>query len=81
MIAASSNKLPPLLSKSAVNSDLAKKIEICSSFTNLEENKQGVAVLLMLKGAAEQTAFKLDDSVINSNNSFKVLFNSWINYT
>ena len=70
-MAASSSKIPPLLSKSPVYTDWKKKIHIWSSFTSLEKEKQGAAVLLTLEGAAEEAALELDVSVINSNDGLK----------
>ena len=70
-MAASSSKIPPLLSKSPVYTDWKKKIDIWSSFTSLEKEKQGAAVLLTLEGAAEEAALELDVSVINSNDGLK----------
>ena len=70
-MAASSSKIPPLLSKSPVYTDWKKKIDIWSSFTTLEKDKQGAAVLLTLEGAAEEAALELDVSIINSNDGLK----------
>ena len=70
-MAASSSKIPPLLSKSPVYTDWKKKIDIWSLFTSLEKEKQGAAILLTLEGAAEEAALELDVSVINSNDGLK----------
>ena len=70
-MAASSSKIPPLLSKSPVYTDWKKKLDIWSSFTSLEKEKQGAAVLLTLEGAAEEAVLELDVSVINSNDGLK----------
>ena len=70
-IAASSSKIPPLLSKSPVYTDSRKKIDIWSSSTTLEKDKQGVAVLLSLEGAAEEAALELGVSIINSTDGLK----------
>ena len=56
-MAASSSNVPPLLSKSPVYTDWKKQIDMWSSFTSLEKDKQGAAVLLTLEGAAEEAAF------------------------
>ena len=47
-----------------------------SSFTDLEKDKQGAAVLLTLEGAAEEAALELDVSVINSYDGLNRLSNS-----
>ena len=65
------SKIPPLLSKSPVYTDWKKKIDIWSSFTTLEKDKQGAALLLTLEGAAEEAALELDVSVINRNDGLK----------
>ena len=70
-MATSSSKIPPLLSKSPVYTDWKKKIDIWSSFTSLEKEKQGAALLLTLEGEAEDAALELDVSVINSNDGLK----------
>ena len=56
----SSNKVPPLLSKSPLYTDWKKKVEIWSSFTTLEKKKHGAAVLLTLEGSAEEAVLELD---------------------
>ena len=42
-----------------------------SSFTTLDKDKQGAAVLLKLEGAAKEASLELDVSVINSNDGLK----------
>ena len=63
----SSNKVPPLLSKSSLYSDWKKKVKIWADFTTLEKKKHGAAVLLTLEGSAEEAVLELDLEVINSN--------------
>ena len=64
----SSDKIPPLLSKATLYTDWKKKVRIWSTFSRLEKNKHGAAVLMTLEGAAEETVLELEESAINSEN-------------
>lgn len=67
----SSNKNPPLLSKSSLYSDWKKKVNIWSSFTTLEKKKHGAAVLLTLDGSAEEAVLELELEIINSDDGLE----------
>ena len=68
----SSNKTPPLPSKSAVYTDWKKKIEIWSSYTTSEDGKKGAAVLLTSEGAAEEAVLELTTDDIKAKDGLKV---------
>ena len=62
----SNDKTPPLLSKATLYTDWKKKVRIWSSFTKLEKEKHGAAILMTLEGAPEETVLELPEEVINS---------------
>ena len=62
----SSSKNPPLLSNSATYHDWKKMLSIWKSFTPVEKVKQGGAVVMSLKGAAQEAALELDEAEINA---------------
>ena len=63
---ASSHKVPPLLKNSASYNDWKKMVTVWKSFTPLEKNKQGGAILMTLEGAAQDTVLELEAADINS---------------
>ena len=62
----SSSKNPPLLSNSATYHDWKKMLSIWKSFTPVEKVKQGGAVVMSLKGSAQEAALELDEAEINA---------------
>ena len=67
----STNKVPPLLSDTPQYTDWKKKVKIWASFTTLEKKKQGAAILLTLKGPAEEAVLELDEEQINHDDGMK----------
>ena len=61
----SNDKTPPLLSKATLYTDWKKKVRIWSSFTKLEKEKHGAAILMTLEGAPEETVLELPEEVSN----------------
>ena len=58
------NKSPPLLSKTKSYDDWLKLVEVWRQFTTLDPEKQGPAVVLTLKGEAQDAILELDTSEI-----------------
>ena len=67
----STNKVPSLLSDTPQYTDWKKKVKICASFTTLEKKKQGAAILLTLKGPAEEAVLEIDEEQINHDDGMK----------
>ena len=58
------NKCPPLLSKSKSYKDWLKLIEIWRTFSTLEPEKQGPAIVLSLEGEAQEAILELDTATL-----------------
>ena len=53
------DKMPPPLSSSANYEDWKKMITMWSTFTTLQKEKQGTAILLSLKGTDQEAVLEL----------------------
>lgn len=60
----SSNKTPPLLTKSKSYADYIKKLSIWSKITSIPKKDQGGAILLTLENEAEDKVLELDENDI-----------------
>ena len=60
----SSNKTPPLLTKSKSYEDYKKKLSIWSKITSIPKKDQGGAILLTLEKEAEDKVLELDENDI-----------------
>ena len=60
----SSNKTPPLLTKSKSYEDYKKKLSIWSKITSIPKKDQGGAILLTLENEAEDKVLELDENDI-----------------
>ena len=60
------DKTPPPLNNSANYEDWKKMLNVWSTFTSLQKEKQGTAILLSLKGAAQEAVLELSQESITS---------------
>ena len=67
------NKSPPLLSKSKSYDDWLKLVEIWRTFTILEPEKQGPAIVLCLEGEAQDAVLELDTNQISLSDGVTII--------
>ena len=65
------DKAPPSLSECKTYEDWKKVVNIWGKFTKMEVKKQGMAVLLSLKGAAQEAVLELEEDKIDCNDGLK----------
>ena len=72
-MAQSSNKAPPLLSKTKTYDDWLKLLRILRSFTDLEKARQGPALVLSLEGEAQDAVLELENDDIIKDNGIDII--------
>ena len=74
-MATASNKVPPQLSNFKSYNDWVRLVKIWTRFTDLDEAKQGPALVMSLSGKALEAILELEDADISAKNGVKSIIN------